>query len=62
MRRIHTIFAAAAISICMFAVDIVARVVAFARELVPTLVKAEPVSISNGHPRSIFEARRFGLA
>lgn len=61
MARIFTLIAAA-ISACMFATDIALRVATFAARLIPDFVTAEPFNYSNGHPRSILETRRAGLA
>lgn len=73
MSRIFGLICAAALSACMFAVDmsdrtvsfasdIFVRSMSFARGLVPNFLTAEPFRLDNSHPRSIFETRRAGLA
>ena len=62
MARILTLIAAAAVSACMLATNIAFRVVHLVERLMPDLVSAQPFNHCNGHPRSILETRRAGLA
>lgn len=62
MARILCFIAAAALSACMFVVDIVARIATYAFGLAPVLVSTEPFRFAHSHPRSIFETKRAGLA
>ncbi|GEM_PF-5914122 len=60
--RLFTFFAVPIAAALAFIGDIATAAVTFVRDVMSGFAAAPSIELSNGHPRSIFETRRVGLA